>query len=105
MFIEARTALDQGLAIAQKNGDSFAEAELHRLQGELLALSDDQAGEAEEAFRLAIETARRQQSKAWELRATISMARLLKGKGRSAEAHRALAAIWRHTTKAGRLLI
>ena len=42
-FEDARLALDEGLAIAQKNDERFQEAELHRLEGELLlAESPDQ---------------------------------------------------------------
>jgi hypothetical protein len=53
-------------------------AELLRLKGELLLM---QAGanesEAEQEFRSAIDIARAQQAKSWELRATMSLARLL----------------------------
>ncbi len=74
-FTKAREALDEGLAIASKNDERSQEAELHRLQGELhLAETNDEAA-AEECFHTAIATARRQQSKAWELRATTSLAR------------------------------
>jgi predicted ATPase len=67
---------------------------LHRLKGELLlAESDDQAG-AEDCFRQAIATARCQQSRAWELRATMSLARLWKQQGRRNDAGSALAAIY-----------
>ena len=48
-------------------------AESHRLCGELLlAESCDQVTAAEDCFRQAIETAQRQGSKGWELRATTS---------------------------------
>jgi predicted ATPase len=75
-FAEPREALDEGLAIAGKNDERSQEAELYRLQGELcLAETNDEAA-AEECFQTAIATARRQHSKAWELRATTSLARL-----------------------------
>ena len=48
---------------------------------------------AEECFRRAVQTARRQQSKAWELRATTSLARLWRKQGRREEAFRALGAV------------
>ena len=41
-----------------------------------------------------IETARRQQSKGWELRATMSLARLYQRQGRRDEARGALAAVY-----------
>jgi class 3 adenylate cyclase/predicted ATPase len=93
-FEDAHKVLNEALAVAEKNDDRFQEAELHRLKGELLrAESPDGAG-AEACFRQAIETARRQQTKAWELRATMSLSRLWQTQGRSAEAHAALAAIY-----------
>ncbi len=93
-FDDARRALDEGLAIAEKNDERCQEAELHRLMGELLlAESPDQVAAAEDCFRQAIETARRQKSKAWELRATMSLARLWQRQGRRDEARNALAAV------------
>ena len=81
----------------------FQEAELHRLKGELLlAESPDQAAAAEDCFRRAIETARRQQSKAWELRATMSLARLWQRQGRRDEARRMLAAVYGTYTEGSR---
>jgi predicted ATPase len=59
----------------------------------LLAASPDQVAAADDCFRQAIETARRQQSKAWELRATMSLARLWQRTGRCDEARHALAAV------------
>jgi TOMM system kinase/cyclase fusion protein len=98
-FEDAGKALDEGLAVAQKSDERFYEAELLRLKGELLlAESDDQAA-AEVCFRQAIDTARRQQSKAWELRATISLARLWQRQGRRDKARAALAAVYGRYTE------
>ena len=92
-FTEARAALSEALALVEKNDERFQEAELYRLKGELLlAESGDQTG-AEEYFRQAVETAQRQQSRAWELRATMSLARLWQKEGRREEAFRALSAV------------
>jgi adenylate cyclase len=94
-FGDALAALNEGLAIAEKNDDRVQEAELQRLKGELLlAESPDQAAAAEDCFRQAIETARRQQSRGWELRATMSLARLWQRQGRRAEARDALSAVY-----------
>src|SRR5206468_11883932 len=83
-FEDAHKALNEGLAVAEKNDDRCHEAELYRLKGELLlAESPDQLTESEACFRQAIETARRQQSKGWELRATASLARFWQRQGRS----------------------
>jgi adenylate cyclase len=87
-------ALDEGLALVEETEERCQEAELHRLKGELLlAAAPDQAA-AEDCFRQAIDTARRQQSRAWELRATMSLARLRQRQGRRDEAHSALAAVY-----------
>jgi tetratricopeptide (TPR) repeat protein len=92
-FEDALAALDEGLAVAEKNDNRSHEAELYRLKGELhLAGSADEAA-AEDCFRQAIETARRQQSRAWELRATMSLARLRQRQGHRDQARAALAAI------------
>jgi serine/threonine protein kinase/predicted ATPase len=94
-FEDAHKVLDEALAVAEKNDDRCHEAELHRLQGELvLAESPDRLSDAEACFRRAIETARCQQSKGWELRATISLARLWQRQGRRGDAHTALAAVY-----------
>ena len=86
---------NEGLAVAEKNDDRCHEAELHRLKGELLlAESPDQIAAAEDCFRRATETARRQQSKGWELRATMSLARLWQRQGRRDDARAALAAVY-----------
>jgi serine/threonine protein kinase/predicted ATPase len=93
-FGEARAAIDEGLALAEQSGDRIQEAELHRLKGELLlAESPDQTSAAEGHFTRAIETARRQQSKAYALRSSMSLARLWLRQGRRNEAHGMLAAI------------
>ena len=93
-FEDAHKALNEGLVVAEKNDDRCHEAELYRLKGELhLAESRDETA-AEDCFRQAIETARRQQSKGWELRATMSLARLWHRQGRRDEARHALAAVY-----------
>ncbi len=45
------------------------------------------------SFRQAIEVARRQEAKSWELRATLSLARLLQRRARSEEARQLLSEI------------
>ena len=93
-FEEAREALNEGFAVAEKNDDRIQEAELHRLNGELHLAETNNQTAAGECFRTAIETARAQHSKAWELRATTSQARLWQRQGRHVEARQALEAIY-----------
>lgn len=73
---EAQQALDEGLALLQKNDDCSHEAELQRLKGELVLIESNDHAAAEKCFRQSIETAKRQQSKAWELRSEASLTRL-----------------------------
>jgi predicted ATPase len=87
-FAEARVALNEALTLVEKNDERFQQAELHRLKGELLLAELDDQTAAEECFRLAVEIANRQQSKAWKLRATTSLARLWQRQGRREEAFR-----------------
>jgi predicted ATPase len=99
-FADAHKGLNEGLEVAEKNDDRCHAAELHRLKGELLlAESHDQIPIAEDCFRRAIETAQRQGSKGWELRATMSLVRLWQRLGRLNDAHAALAAVYNSYTE------
>jgi predicted ATPase len=94
-FEQAFKALDEALTIAEQNEDLFQEAELHRLEGErLLAQSPDNHTAAEARFEAALAIAGRQKSRAWELRTTMSLARLWRQQGRGAEARRRLQAVY-----------
>jgi predicted ATPase len=70
--------------------DRWAEAELHRVRGELLRASHDPVG-AERCFCQAIGTAQQQCAKFWELRAAVSLARLWREQGKRDAAHDLLA--------------
>jgi predicted ATPase len=93
---EALNVLAEALAVASKNGDQMYEAEIYRLKGELLLASSrgENRREAESCFRRAIEIARRQAAKSWELRAVTSLSRLLQKQGQNDEARRMLAEIY-----------
>jgi predicted ATPase len=70
------------------------EAEQLRLKGEmLLARSAEHHFEAEARFTHALELARRQQAKSWELRAAISLSRLWQRHGRRDKARDLLAPV------------
>jgi predicted ATPase len=74
--------LDKALRNSRARGESWFEAELVRRWGELLR--DPQPTIAEERFREALDIARRQEAKLWELRAAESLARLWSLQGRQA---------------------
>ena len=71
------------------------EAELYRLQGELLLHQTvPDAQHAEACFCQALATARRQQAKSLELRAAMSLARLWQRQGKRADACQMLAEVY-----------
>ena len=84
------TMLAEVLAGVHTNGLCYCEAELYRLKGVLLQAVGG-SGEAEACFHQALDVARRQQAKSWELRAATSLARLWQQQGKRAEAHQLLA--------------
>ena len=68
------------------------EAEVYRLQGELLLqLPSRDVPQAEACFQQALDVARRQQAKALELRAALSLARLWQEQGQPTAARQLLA--------------
>jgi tetratricopeptide (TPR) repeat protein len=85
--------LDRALALVEQTGERYWEAELHRLRAELLLVQGDEA-EAEASLYEAVEVARRQQAKSWELRATTSLARMWQMQGRMDEARQTLAKVY-----------
>jgi predicted ATPase len=90
---EAMIQLNDGLRITEKTGERWLEAELNRHKGELL-LRQGQPEAAEELYRKALSTAEKQEAKLWELRASVSLARLWRTQDRRAEARDRLAAVY-----------
>jgi predicted ATPase len=89
----ASEANAQALALAGTTGERAWDAELQRIEG-AIALKQGRSEEAARAFREAIEIARKQSAKSWELRATMSLARLLAQQGCREEARAMLADIY-----------
>ena len=89
---EAFAALAEAMKEVEDTGIAYYEPELHRVKGELLMASgSEDSPDAEASFRQAIAIARRQGAKSLELRAALSLARLLRGRGQPAEGRRLLA--------------
>jgi len=89
------SALTEAMAAADEHGIRQYEAETHRLRGELLLKQDhSNVAEAQPCFQRAVEIARNQSAKSLELRATMSLARLLNGQGKRDEARAMLAEIY-----------
>jgi len=92
----------QGLAVIEeavecmnRTGQRLFEAELQRIKGDLLlAVSRGNEAEAEDCLRHAVDCARRQGAKSFELRAALSLSRLWRGQGKNEEARKLLAEIY-----------
>ncbi|MGD9403508.1 MAG: AAA family ATPase [Anaerolineae bacterium] len=87
---EGLRLLAEAFAAVKQREECYFEAELHRLQGELLLARPAAEAEAEACFLRAAEIARQQHAKSWELRAATSLARLWQSQGRSEEARQVL---------------
>ena len=96
-------ALEEALTLMEQTGEQYYEAELHRQRGELLLLRAEKSHpaqssrdqhDAETCFQQALDIARRQEAKALELRAAMSLSRLWQRQGKRAEAYTLLAPIY-----------
>ncbi len=97
---EGLDVLVDAKAIVESTGERYFEAELHRLQGELLLdRSPGNHGPAEGAFQKALTIARAQQAKSLELRAATSLARLWQVEGKTTEARDLLAPVYNWFTE------
>ncbi len=96
---EALAAVAEALASTAQMGGSREEAELHRVKGELMLMNPRDDAEAERCYRNAMDIARAQSARLWELRATTSLARLLRRQGKTAEARSQLAEIYNWFTE------
>ena len=119
---EGLTVLAEALDFVSQTEERFYEAELYRLKGELtlqhsrrvdiahqpVSIAEavtvgcahpTEESEAEACFHKAIEIARRQQAKSWELRASTSLARFWQQQGKQKEAHQMLAEVYNWFTE------
>ena len=91
----ALTALETAVGHFERTGDALWEPEVHRLIGDLLLRRNPSARDrAEVSYRRAIERARSQEAKSWELRAATSLARLWRDQGKRSEARALLAPVY-----------
>jgi len=77
---------DEGLAFKDQFEEVYMEPELLRLKGELLRARGAEDEEVERYFQNAVQIAREQKVKSWELRAVMSLCRLRLAQGRGKEA-------------------
>ena len=92
---EARRCIGEATTLAEASGERWVDAETYRIAGEIELLSPERRGaDAQRCFERALDVARAQQARSWELRAATSLARLWCAEGRRTEAHDLLAPIF-----------
>jgi predicted ATPase len=98
---EGLAAINEAIDRAESTEERWLAAEVLRIKGELLSL-DDRPGavaEAEHHFCQALDSAREQGARSWELRAATSLAELWHRHGKSADAHRLLTSAYGRFTE------
>jgi class 3 adenylate cyclase/predicted ATPase len=94
-FDDARRCISEAERTTQASGDKWLEADIYRISGEVTLLSPERdAAKAQSHFERALEIARAQQARSWELRAATSLARLWRDQGRRVEAYDLLAPVY-----------
>ncbi|HEX6011758.1 MAG TPA: AAA family ATPase [Geminicoccaceae bacterium] len=91
---EGQRLLARASGTVRARGERWLDAELHRLEGELLRSAGADPAEAGDCFNRALVVARTNSAKFWELRAATSLVRLLAEQGRRDEAHDLLAPLY-----------
>jgi predicted ATPase len=93
---KGHATIDQALMRSERGEERWYMAEFLRIKGELLLLEDTPKAlrEASEQFRRSLDCARQQDALSWELRTSISLARLYQGQGQLVEARDALAPVY-----------
>ena len=94
-FDDASCCLSEAMTAVERTGESWFEAEVHRIAGEIaLKLPLANPAKAQTHFERALDVSRQQQAKSWELRAAMSMARLWHSQGKPQQARELLAPVY-----------
>jgi predicted ATPase len=93
--------IDDALEHSELDEERWCVAELLRIKGQLLLMKGTQnaAVTAEGVFLKALDWARRQGARSWELRAATSLARLWRDQERTEEARELLAPVYSQFTE------
>jgi class 3 adenylate cyclase/predicted ATPase len=93
-YAEGLEQVALGLAAAAEIGEKWYLARLHHLRAELLQAQGRNADAAEASLRTAVDIARAQGARGWELRAATSLAQLWRDQGKRGEAHDLLGPVY-----------
>jgi predicted ATPase len=92
---EALSLIEHALELVERTRVAWTRSELHRVKGEILqSMRPSHSDRAAQCLRRAIDTARGQDARLWELRAATSLARLWRDQGRRTQAHNLLAPVY-----------
>jgi predicted ATPase len=92
---DARSCIAKARTAVETTKECWFEAELNRTAGEIALNSPKRDVEKAQAhFERALSIARAQQAKSWELRASMSLARLWRDQGKVQQAHELLAPVY-----------
>jgi predicted ATPase len=89
------SAIDEADEVKCKFDERYMEAEIYRLNGELLLKKGEDPEAVKRQFEQALEVSKAQKAKSLELRTAVSLGRLLQKQGKAAEAHNLLAEVYR----------
>jgi predicted ATPase len=90
-----RRCIGEAMAASEATGESWCDADIHRLAGDIVVLSGElDMAKAEAYFERALTVARGQQAKSFELRAASALARLWRDQGKRGEARDLLAQVY-----------
>jgi predicted ATPase len=94
-FDDAWRCIGEGMAASDTSKESWCDADIHRLAGDIVLLSGKpDAAKAEAYFERALVIAHKQLAKSFELRAATSMARLWRDQGKREQARKLLAPVY-----------
>ena len=94
-FDDAWRCIAEAIRAVETTDERLWEAEINRVAGGIALMSPEQdAAKAEAYFTRALNVARQQKAKSWELRAAMSMARLWRDQGKRDEARELLAPVY-----------
>ena len=99
-FDGARRCIGEASATEEESGERWFPAETQSIAGEIELMSTERdAVKAQAYFERALEIARVQQARSWELRAATSLARLWRNQGKRPQAHDLLAPVYNRFTE------
>jgi predicted ATPase len=93
-FDQAWRCVGEAMILMENTKETWCEAEVHRMAGEIALLSPERSAKAEAYFERALAIARAQKTRSWELRGAMSMARLWRDQGKRQQARDLVAPIY-----------